>query len=124
MNIIDFKTKFSLYFLYLNVKDAGISYKFYQEDFSHLEFYYNPTTNQICIHLRIKRSLKSLAMHTLYLINGLSNLNIVFYDDECNEKLTMPCNKHINLDNRGSYFELLLTVDFNEVRNFNIKIAD
>lgn len=123
MDIIDLKKELSLYFLYLDTKDASINYKFYQEDLSYLEANLNPVTNQLCVHLRIKRNFKSLALHILYSINGLDDLNIVFFDDKHNNKLVIPCNKHITLNNRGSYFEVLLTSDSKEVKNLNIKTA-
>lgn len=84
----------------------------------------NPVTNQLYVHLRIKWNFKSLALHKLYPINSLDDLNIVFYDDKHNKKLIIPCNKHITLNNRGSYFEVLLTSDSKEVKNLNIKTTE
>ena len=116
MNIEDLKKEVSLHFLYIDVKDENTNYKFYQDDLSHFEINFNSTSSRVLIHLRIKRNLKSLMIPITYLIEP----SIAFYNDACNEKLIIPCNKFASLTNRGSYFEVTLSSTSDEIKKLNI----
>lgn len=116
MDIESLKKELSLYFLYIDIKDENINYKLYQNDLSHFETNLNSASNRLLIHIRIKRNLKSINIPSQYLVEP----SIVFYNDVTNEKLVIPCNKYASLNNRGSYFEAILSSTSNEIKNLNI----